>query len=177
LAHDTLYVADTNNHLIRTVDLKTQRVGTLEINGLQPPRPPVEPAQPDFSRATQVAVGERQLKPVGGKIRLLVDIQLPAGWKMNPAAPMRYYVTSDGKGPVTESATGWREVSPPASQFTVELPVSGEGVGSLRLGMDYFYCSEDGSGLCKVGSVQFNVAVRVSERGRADRLLLEHVTR
>ena len=38
IAGDILYVADTNNHLIRTVDLKNEnRVGTLKIDGLAPP--------------------------------------------------------------------------------------------------------------------------------------------
>jgi sugar lactone lactonase YvrE len=32
-----LYIADTNNHLIRTIDLKTKQVATLTISGLQPP--------------------------------------------------------------------------------------------------------------------------------------------
>jgi thiol-disulfide isomerase/thioredoxin len=32
-----LYIADTNNHLIRTVDLKTREVKTLVIAGLKPP--------------------------------------------------------------------------------------------------------------------------------------------
>jgi DNA-binding beta-propeller fold protein YncE len=33
-----LYVADTNNHSIRVIDLKTGQVSTLKINGLQPPQ-------------------------------------------------------------------------------------------------------------------------------------------
>jgi len=41
-----LYVADTNNHLIRTVDLaKGNEVATLEIQGLKPPTLP-EPKRP-----------------------------------------------------------------------------------------------------------------------------------
>lgn len=32
-----LYVADTNNHLIRTIDLSSGKVATLAIEGLQPP--------------------------------------------------------------------------------------------------------------------------------------------
>jgi outer membrane protein assembly factor BamB len=36
-AKGKLYVADTNNHLIRTIDLPTGQVGTLEIAGLTPP--------------------------------------------------------------------------------------------------------------------------------------------
>ena len=38
VAGDSLYVADTNNHKIRVIDLKTGAVRTLEIAGLDPPR-------------------------------------------------------------------------------------------------------------------------------------------
>lgn len=34
---DMLYVADTNNHAVRTIDLTTQHVSTLAIDGLTPP--------------------------------------------------------------------------------------------------------------------------------------------
>jgi len=34
---DILYIADTNNHAIRTIDLVTKTVSTLEITGLTPP--------------------------------------------------------------------------------------------------------------------------------------------
>jgi DNA-binding beta-propeller fold protein YncE len=33
-----LYVADTDNHMIRVIDLKTGKVATLHITGLEPPR-------------------------------------------------------------------------------------------------------------------------------------------
>ena len=38
-AGNKLYVADTNNHSIRIVDLKMGQVSTLKISGLQPPNP------------------------------------------------------------------------------------------------------------------------------------------
>src|SRR6185295_4975187 len=37
IANDKLYVADTNNHAVRVVDLKTKKTSTLNIRGLQPP--------------------------------------------------------------------------------------------------------------------------------------------
>ncbi len=37
VAGNTLYIADTNNHAIRTIDLATKQVGTLTIAGLTPP--------------------------------------------------------------------------------------------------------------------------------------------
>ena len=37
VAGNTLYVADTNNHAVRTIDLATKQVGTLAVEGLAPP--------------------------------------------------------------------------------------------------------------------------------------------
>ena len=34
-----LYVADTNNHLIRTIDVATSKVDTFTIDALAPPKP------------------------------------------------------------------------------------------------------------------------------------------
>ncbi len=40
VAGDKLYVADTNAHRVRVVDLKTKAVSTLELKGVEPPRAP-----------------------------------------------------------------------------------------------------------------------------------------
>lgn len=37
VAGNTLYIADTNNHAVRTIDLVAKQVGTLAISGLTPP--------------------------------------------------------------------------------------------------------------------------------------------
>ena len=39
VAAEQLYVADTNNHKIKVVDLKTKAVQTLALDGLKPPSP------------------------------------------------------------------------------------------------------------------------------------------
>ncbi len=46
IANGKLYVADTNNHAIRVVDLKTRQAVTLNIKGLQPPAPIAPIQQP-----------------------------------------------------------------------------------------------------------------------------------
>jgi thiol-disulfide isomerase/thioredoxin len=42
-ANGKLYVADTNAHRIRVVDLATRQVETLRLKGVEPPPPPKEP--------------------------------------------------------------------------------------------------------------------------------------
>jgi hypothetical protein len=37
IANGKLFVADTNNHTLRTVDLSSRQVATLTIDGLTPP--------------------------------------------------------------------------------------------------------------------------------------------
>ena len=52
-AKGMLYVADTNNHSIRTIDLSSGKVGTLAIPGLTSPSLPKVVARPTFGGAAQ----------------------------------------------------------------------------------------------------------------------------
>ncbi|MEX0586989.1 MAG: thioredoxin-like domain-containing protein, partial [Pirellulales bacterium] len=108
-AKDKLYVADTNNHLIRTVDLKNKfRVATLPIGGLKPPAPPANAHKPNFEGVPTVDAGEVAVTPdKNGRVVLQLKLALPAGWKINPLAPATYYVEApEGSGPVDRSAVG-----------------------------------------------------------------------
>ena len=42
-----LYVADTNAHRIRVVDVKTRQVSTLKLTGVEPPPLPKDAAPPE----------------------------------------------------------------------------------------------------------------------------------
>jgi thiol-disulfide isomerase/thioredoxin len=161
-AKGLLYVADTNNHQIRTVDPATGKVGTLTISGLQAPQPRESARKPDFSRAQKVTLGELKSSPKDGKITLSVSLALPKNWKMNPEAPMRYWVEADGdQGPVDRAGLGEKKVEPPSAEFTVPVPVSGTGRDSLRVSLVYYYCQESGEGLCKVGNVVWEVPIAI----------------
>src|SRR6185437_3814820 len=121
VAGNKLYVADTNNHLIRTVDLgDSDRVATFEIRGLSPPRPAeAAPA----ARGQEVRVDHVSLKSADGLAWLKVAVKLPAGYKINPVAPMRYRLASSvASGPVDRAALGRStKVDPPAAEFQIEL--------------------------------------------------------
>lgn len=177
-AAGTLYVADTNNHVIRTIDLATQRVATMEIAGLTPgekaERKPV-----DITKgANQEKLKTTKVKPDNGKVTLQVDLQLPKGWKINPLAPMRYDLQlTNETGPVDRQVVGKTKLKEPTAKFDVVLPVSGTGTDQVQLVMTYYYCQTGGEGLCKVGKVNFRVPLVIADDGTEKPVTLTHVVK
>jgi thiol-disulfide isomerase/thioredoxin/DNA-binding beta-propeller fold protein YncE len=172
-----LYVADTNNHRIRTIDVASgNAVATLEIKDLAPPEPVEKPKTSAFATTPRTEVPKATLKPVDGKITLEVKIDLPDGWKINPLAPNGYRVEADGEaGPVDRAALGKMvRLEEPSATFTVELPVTGEGKDSLDVGVAYYYCTEGGEGLCKIGSAAWTVPIEISASAAGSTLEVTH---
>ncbi len=178
-----LYVADTNNHAIRVVDLQAGgAVSTLPIRGLEPPEPAEDEAAFDFRDAARERVEEATVRAVDGAIRLRVVLELPAGYKINELAPTSYQVApAEGadSGVVRRSALGARvRLEEPAAEFEVVLPVEADsGCDTLRLGLDYYYCREGAEGLCKAGSVVWTVPLEVSPDAAKTSVPLRHEVR
>src|SRR5262249_4543195 len=61
VAGSSLYVADSNNHRIRVVDLETLKVKTLSLTGLSAPR--LAPRPPSFPNARTINVAAVQVPP------------------------------------------------------------------------------------------------------------------
>src|ERR1041384_5498509 len=77
LANGKLYVADTNNHAIRVVDLKTERASTLRINGLTPPATTNQATSETGSapNAEEIKTPAQQLRS-GGNAVLEINVDL-----------------------------------------------------------------------------------------------------
>src|SRR5207248_3588604 len=118
-----LYVADTNNHKIRVVDLKTEKVRTLDLASLSPPR--LAARAPSFPNARVIKVPSVEA-PAGDSITLEISIPLPKGFKLNEEAPMPYLVETPGQsgilGPDLPPEGG--RVKPPATEFPIKVPLA-----------------------------------------------------
>jgi hypothetical protein len=170
-----LFVADTNNHLIRVIDLATRQVATLAIEGLKPPSLPKVAMKPSFQGALQEKLAKSTLTPADGAVHLKVSLEFPSGWKINTLAPMSYWLDSVQKeGPLDRTRLGNRKLDKPAAQFDIAVPVTGEGEDELRVSMNYYYCQEGDEGLCKVGSVVFTVPLTVAADGSSTPVVLRH---
>jgi thiol-disulfide isomerase/thioredoxin len=161
-----LYVADTNNHRIRTIDLSNGELKTLEIAGLEPPLA-VAPQRPTFEgKPTVLPVANVVAKD--GQIKLRLKLSLPTGWKVNDLAPQRYWLSEAGDADlIPASAEGMSELESPSADVEVSVAVKGEsGKSRVEVLMPYFYCEKEG-GLCKMGSVQWELPLEWSAEGAA----------
>ena len=93
-----LYVADTNNHLIRVIELKDGRVSTLSLAGLTPPKPPAASARPSLAGADHERLPLAVVRPEKGTIRFDVTLRFPPGYKINPQAPPAYWIEPAAEG-------------------------------------------------------------------------------
>ncbi len=201
-AKGKLYIADTNNHLMRTLDLATGKVTTLSIAGLavpgQTPAPmltPLTPGQPpattgtsagglgalatpkkpSFKGAIQEKLRAQAVKAVDGKVKLAVSLMLPGGWKVNSLAPMSYWVeAAKPGGPIDRSALGRVKLPSPVSEFEIAVPVKENGDDELTVSLNYYYCQEKDDGVCKVGAVVFTVPLMITADGRPEPVKLAH---
>jgi len=174
-----LFVADTDNHLIRVIDLASRKVSTLAIPGLTPGAH--EPKS--LAAAVEEKLAPQAVRPEAGAVRLRVRLQLPPGYKLNPLAPMAYRLEAAGHpsgggapqppGPIRREGFGRPvRLEKPAAAFQIRLPVTGGGRrDTLRVTLDYFYCREGSEGLCRVGSVAWTVPLELSST--ADRAAVE----
>ena len=172
-----LYIADTNNHSIRTIDLKTKTVSTLAIAGLSPPVPPKPDPTKAFAGGKPVSSPAVSLKPVGGNVQLNVKLSLPEGYKINTLAPMRYLVqTTSDAGPIKLSSLNQSSrVAEPKNEFTVSLPVQKDsGTDSLKLSLIYYYCKEGAEGICKMGTVTWTLPLTIDPQAKESAAALDY---
>ena len=174
-----LFVADTNNHLIRTIDLKTARVSTLAIAGLKPPPPPATP-RPPAANAEKLPLAI--VRTEQGAVRFRVELAFPPGYKVNTLAPWQYRLEEVDRAQANGAAIFARDgfgksvrVGKPAAEFEIRLPVSSpSGRETVRVSVDYYYCREGSEGLCKFGSAAWTVPIEVSAAAEQAVVHLQH---
>jgi thiol-disulfide isomerase/thioredoxin/DNA-binding beta-propeller fold protein YncE len=166
VAAGELFVADTNNHAIRVIDLARKTLRTLEITGLVPPEPLPRRSPVNFPNAERVSL-ERQTLAADSEVELRIQIDLPDGTHLNDRAPITYQVENpEDASLVTGTAIGKpQRVEPAADRFTILLNTSQNGSsGKLRVSIMYLMCREGADGICEVRSSIVDIPVELSSK-------------
>ncbi len=165
-ASGKLYVADTNNHTVRVVDLDSQEASTLVLKGIER----FMPSADDKNFAGQVV----RLDPArlaAGPGRLRLDVQIPAGYKVNDLAPSSMAWEVDNGVVVLPPDANRSEVAP---EFPLEMEATfNPGEGVLTGDLTIFYCEAESQSICLIEQVRLEAPLTVEEDGE-DILELSH---
>jgi hypothetical protein len=165
VAAGKLYIADTNNHAIRVADLATADVTTLRLRGLSIPLAVVGFHHTSFGTDAVIDVSPQQVR-AGQAGQLTVYLELPAGYHLNPHAPLIYRVDVHGEGiTMREKDRRFQDITPSLPLTIPFQTMAGRHQGGLDIDMTFYYCRADDTGVCAIQSVRWNVPLQTVEHG------------
>jgi hypothetical protein len=144
-----LYIADTNNHLIRVADLANGMLHTLMLRGLERLQSQLtEETRPPDLRFDPLLV-------MAGQVTFYFDIELPAGYKFNPEAPLTLQVNQDGAKAIHTFEPGQ----------VPSLTLNIEANQDLILDLTFYYCETEEERLCLIHDTRLVLPCLVAEAG------------
>jgi DNA-binding beta-propeller fold protein YncE len=157
-ANGNLYVADTNNHSVRVIDQTTGETTTLVLTGLE--RYIIDSGEDVFPGRT-ITLNQVEVAPGAGNLVLKVD--LPSGYKVNPLAPSRFeWKVDGGVADLAPEATG-SVVNP---SFPLEIPTTfNSGNGSITGDLYIVYCEAEQESICLIDQARVVVPLTVGSGG------------
>lgn len=172
-ADGRLYVADTNNHAVRVIDLATQRVTTivfpnpeaLQISG----RPTVVAG--NSALGAQVTLPEQTAAAGDGEI--VLNVELPAGYKINALAPFSADWVTSGEAVVIAETDQRQRIPDPVLPLRVPARLL-PGSDLLHVDLTIYYCEAVNESLCFVEQVSIDAPVTVTANGGQPVIVLTH---
>jgi len=154
---EVVWVADTNNHVIRRIDLATGSATTLVLSGLD-----AFTAQGDDTYNGPVVA----LPPIAagaGAAELVLDVTLPDGYKVNEDASSSLFLSEKG-GVATFPAGESTDLT--GTKFPVSVPINlTPGTGTLLADLTVVWCREDAEGLCFFERLRYEIPAEVTAAG------------
>jgi thiol-disulfide isomerase/thioredoxin len=157
-----LYVADTNNHAIRVVDVASGGTSTLILKGAEKFDPPGE------FRGEVVTLERTGAN--AGPASLTLDYLLPDGYKVNEEAPSSVTIAGGGVIASLPDSTAYDLTGTP---FPVSVPLElGEGSATVVFDVTLIYCESVATSLCLIDQTRFEVPMDVGPSGASTQLAL-----
>jgi hypothetical protein len=168
-----LYIADTNNHAVRILDLATNRVTTLRIPGLKPPNAnDLQTAQSKPVAPIQLA---EQVLSANRSATLRILLAVPAEWKINAAAPANLVIGSQGDAVQVQAYDVKRTLHPLTAETVVPFRIAAAGTQAvLRVALTFVVCRIDNQGICALQDVAWEVPVHSQTRVMQSEVVLSY---
>ena len=174
IAADKLYIADTNNHALRVADLATGAVTTLAIRGLAAPMAVAGFSDTNFGDEEVMQVAPQQVKS-GAAGKILIHLQFPEGYHLNPRAPLNYSVSVSGAGiTIAESDRMGQAIAPSLPLAIPFQAAAGPHQATADITMTFYYCRADDTGVCVIQSVHWQMPLHTDPAGSASEAVVSY---
>jgi thiol-disulfide isomerase/thioredoxin len=180
-ADGKLYIADTNNHAIRIIDLAEGTVSTVTFSDPTVLIPidsgdDATVANPDddttFYGLEDTVIELDAQTVTAGEGELVFDVTMPDDYKLNDQAPFTVISPEDDTVSISEEFLDYREVLP---ELPLHIPVTfNEGTTVYSTDLTIYWCEAVRETLCFVERVTLSVPVTVSADGETSELLLSY---
>ncbi|XP_036919774.1 NHL repeat-containing protein 2 [Sturnira hondurensis] len=165
-----LYVADTNNHQIKVMDLETKTVSVLPVfkagNAVVDGPSPGENQKtvPKLPKsAPSVRLAPMAASP-GQTLQFKLRLDFPPGAKLTEGAPSCWFLTAEDNEWLLQGQVPSGEIESVSNQPTISLQIPGdclspEAIVSVRVFL--YYCSSDSSA-CMMKGVLFSQPLQIT---------------
>lgn len=166
VANGKLYIADTNNHLVRVFEIATGELSTLPFTNLAA----ISTGGP--GRVTKVELPPVTVAP--GARNLRISLTTPPSFHLNGSAPSKMELTASNAGVLElgERTLAWSTDDP---AITIPVPVAlSEGEATLTALASVYYCRTGAEALCFIGQFELSLPVSVSPGSANGELVLDY---
>ena len=128
------------------------------------------------TRAGEPESRPRQLLRAHSQGHIELDVELPAGWKLNPGSTLTYRLRTDGPGLVVPETDREGVVTPPRLPVTVAVSTGTPGDTVLTVSLAFAYCREDERGVCLLGSATIEQPIALTTAASTSRVRVSYRT-
>ena len=155
---DTLYIADTNNHRIRTLDLATGELATLALSNLEIASVTMAGVIDD-----DVVLLPQQVAP--GNVEIVLDLKVPEGYKFNTDGLFEFEWSAGGELLSPQGESRYEARGPEMPVRLAGVVDADGGTAVLTANAVVFYCPAVDETFCLIRDVNFTAPIEVDSAG------------
>ncbi|XP_006162826.1 NHL repeat-containing protein 2 isoform X1 [Tupaia chinensis] len=166
-----LYVADTNNHQIKVMDLETKVISVLPIFRLEnavvdgPHLVEKQKTLPKLPKsAPSIPLAPVAARP-GQTLQFKLRLDLPSGTKLTEGVPSCWFITAEGNEWLLQGQIPSGDIENISSQPTISLQIPGNCLSLeavISISVFLYYCSADSSA-CMMKAALFSQPLQITD--------------
>ncbi|KAM8837606.1 NHL repeat-containing protein 2 isoform 2-T2 [Spinachia spinachia] len=173
-----LYVADTNNHRVKVLDLISKTVSLFPISTDCTDSGPSKPSAPTKAPTLPKSAARKEMPPAavsaGQTLVMSLALTLPGGTKLTEGAPSCWALSAEGNEWLLEGGVVTGDIVDLSKPISISTQIPAvirdfHSNPSLTLGVWLYYCMETGNA-CMMKAASFKQPLLIGANGGAEEI-------